>query len=162
MHSAPPIDSVAHLTFPVGDLARAEAFYVGLLGAEVVRRFDRDTLLRLHPERAAQIEADSSWQHLAVRLGDSPELHLFLSPGLERRKPQPHPHLALWVDHDHLDRFTARLLAAGVKIDGPRRLGGPGQASVYFTDPWGQLLELSTNGYDGETRDGPPDMATLA
>jgi catechol 2,3-dioxygenase-like lactoylglutathione lyase family enzyme len=159
--SASPIDSIAHLTFPVGDLQQAEAFYVGLLGGELLRRFDRETFMRMRPDRAAEVDADNSPLHLAVRLGDSPELHLFLRPGLQRRRPAPHPHLAWHVDHDDLDAFRARLLEAGVKLDGPRRLGGPGQASVYFIDPWGQLLELVTTNYRGPTLDGPPDMATF-
>jgi catechol 2,3-dioxygenase-like lactoylglutathione lyase family enzyme len=157
--SAPAIDSIVHLTFPVADLQQAEAFYVRLLGGELLRRFDRETFMRMRPDRAAEADADNSPLHIAVRLGDSPELHLFLRPGLARRPPQPHPHLAFNVDHDDLDPFRARLVEAGVKLDGPRRPGGPGQAWVYFTDPWGQLLELVTVNYRGSTLDGPPDMA---
>lgn len=150
-----------HLTFPVGDLAQAEAFYVGILGGEVVRRFDRTTFLRMRPDRAAEADADNSPLHIAVRLGDGPELHLFLQPGLSRQPPRPHPHLAFRVDHDQLDAFRAQLLAAGVALDGPRQLGGPGHASLYFTDPWGQLLELATTGYTGSVIPGPPDLQRL-
>ncbi|HTU57033.1 MAG TPA: VOC family protein, partial [Polyangiales bacterium] len=91
-----------------------------------------------------------------------PELHLFVTPGLVRQAPRPHPHFAFRVDHDHLDAYRARLLEAAVKLDGPRQLGGPGHASVYFTDPWGQLLELTTINYQGPVSFGPPDMAKLA
>jgi catechol 2,3-dioxygenase-like lactoylglutathione lyase family enzyme len=159
--TAPPIDHIDHLTFPVGDLQQAEAFYVGLLGGELVRRFDRPTFVHARPDRAAEADAHNSPLHIAVRLGDGPELHLFLSPGLVRRPPTAHPHLAFGIDHDHLDPFRARLLEAGVKLDGPRRLGGPGQASLYFTDPWGQLLELTTTNYRGYAVEGPPDLETF-
>lgn len=155
------IDGLDHITLPVGDLDQAETFYVGVLGAKLVRRFDRSTFLRARPERAAEADADNSPLHLAVQLGDGPQLHLFLTPGLARQAPRPHPHIAFRVDHDHLDGFRARLLAAGVKLDGPRQLGGPGQASLYFCDPWGQLLELTTVHYQGAVSFGPPDMMKL-
>lgn len=160
--SAPAIDNIAHVTLPVGDLAQAEAFYVDLLGAELIRRFDRETFLRCRPDRAAEADADNSPLHLAIKLGDSPELQLFLQRGHERKTPAPHPHIAMSVDHDQLDTFRTRLSLAGIPLDGPRRLGGPGQASLYFADPWGQLLELVTIGYEGSTLQGPPDAASLA
>jgi catechol 2,3-dioxygenase-like lactoylglutathione lyase family enzyme len=159
---APPIDGISHLTLPVGDLKRAEAFYVELLGGHIVRRMDRDAFLRERPERAAEADGDNSPLHLSVRFHDGPELDLFLQRNRQARVPQAHPHLAFNVDHDDLDRFCARLRAAGVPIDGPRRLGPPGQASVYFADPWGNSLELTTTGYRGPLEVGPPDMAALA
>lgn len=159
---APPIDGIAHLTLPVGDLARAESFYVELLGAQVIRRIDRDSFVRDRPERSAEADAPNSPLHLSIRFHDSPEIDLFLQRDGEPRVPQPHPHLALNVDHDDLDRFCARLSAAGVPTDGPRRLGPPGQASLYFADPWGNSLELTTSGYRGPVKEGPPDMAALA
>lgn len=155
------IEGVDHLTLPVADLDQAEAFYIGVLGARLVRRFDRASFLRARPDRAHEADADNSPLHLAVQLGDGPELHLFLTRGLTRQRPRPHPHLAFSVDHDHLDAFRARLLEAGVKLDGPRQLGGPGHASVYFTDPWGQLLELTTLNYRGPVSFGPPDLEKL-
>jgi hypothetical protein len=48
-----------------------------------------------------------------------------------------------------------------VPIDGPRRLGPPGHASVYFADPFGNTLELVTMGYAGSVSDGPPNVARL-
>jgi catechol 2,3-dioxygenase-like lactoylglutathione lyase family enzyme len=158
---APPIDGVAHVTLPVGDLAVAEAFYVSLLGASVVRRMDRECFLRVRPERAHEADADNSPLHVTIRAGDSPEIDLFLQRELARHAPRPHPHLAFRVDHDELDAFRARLAQARIPLDGPRRLGPPGHASVYFADPWGNTLELVTLGYQGPVREGPPDVAVL-
>jgi catechol 2,3-dioxygenase-like lactoylglutathione lyase family enzyme len=158
----PPIHDMDHLTFPVADLEQAEAFYVGILGGQLLRRVDRTTFLRMRPERAAEADADNSPLHIAVRIGDGPELHLFLQRTLKRQPPRPHPHLAFRVDHDELDVFRAQLVAAGVTLDGPRQLGGPGQASLYFTDPWGQLLELATTNYRGAVLYGPPDLKCFA
>ncbi len=159
--AAPPVDAIAHLTLPVGDIASAEAFYVGLLGAKLIRRFDRATFLERRPDRAAEADADNSPLHLAVAFGDSPEIHLFLQRGRSRPTPPPHPHLALTVDAEDLLRFQARLRAAGVPTDGPRRLGPPGHASVYFADPFGNSLELVTTGYEGAVQSGPPEMSAL-
>jgi hypothetical protein len=43
-------------------------------------------------------------------------------------------------------------------LDGPRRLGPPGHASVYFADPFGNLLELATMGYTSRVIEGLPDI----
>jgi catechol 2,3-dioxygenase-like lactoylglutathione lyase family enzyme len=161
MSNAPLIDRFAHLTFPVDDLEQAESFYVGTLGARLVRKVDRDAFLRLRPERAHEVDADNSPLHLAVTFHDTPELHLFLQRNRPKRAPQPHPHLALNVDSDELDVFIARLVASGIRLDGPRRLGPPGHASVYFADPFGNLLELVTMGYRGCVNEGPPDVSQL-
>jgi catechol 2,3-dioxygenase-like lactoylglutathione lyase family enzyme len=157
--AAPAFDSVAHVTIPVSDLTEAEAFYVDLLGAQLVERFDRETFLRYQPGRVA--EADNSPLHLVLKFGDSPEFHLFLQRSQVRRAPSPHPHIAVRVDADELDAFKLRLMEAGVPVDGPRRLGPPGHASLYFADPWGQLLELVTMGYDGDVKHGPPSASEL-
>jgi catechol 2,3-dioxygenase-like lactoylglutathione lyase family enzyme len=158
---APAIDGFGHVTLPVFDLETAERFYVDLLGARLLRKFDRDTFVRLRPDRASEADADNSPLHLAVRFHDTPELHLFLQRGRTRPTPPPHPHMALNVDADDLDAFTQRLKDAGVPVDGPRRLGPPGHASVYFSDPFGNTLELVTLAYRGAVTEGPPDVSKL-
>jgi len=151
-----------HITLPVADLQLAEAFYVDLLGARLVSRFDRETFLRLRPGRAAEADAANSPLHLTIKFGDGPDIQLFLQRDHMRERTAPHPHLAVRVDADELDSVVLRLLGAGVPCDGPRRLGGPGHASIYFADPWGQLLEFAASGYLGATQSGPPDVAKLA
>lgn len=146
---------------PVHDLEAAERFYVGLLGAALVRRFDRETFLRFRPDRATEVDADNSPLHVAVRFGDAPELHLFLQRDRPTPAPAPHPHLAMYVAPEQLDTFAERLRAAGVPVDGPRRLGPPGHASVYFADPFGNTLELVTMGYEGAVLEGAPDVSKL-
>lgn len=44
--------------------------------------------------------------------------------------------------------------------DGPRRFA-PGQASLYFFDPFGNHLEFTTMGFDGAVLFGPPAYAAL-
>lgn len=154
------ISGVAHLTLPVSDLELAERFYVDLLGLTLSRRFDRETFLRLRPDRETEADADQSPLHLELRCGGL-ELDLFLCRGHRRAPPRPHPHLAFEVDAADLPRFMDRLRAAGVPVDGPRHLGPPGHASIYFADPFGNLLELSTMGYPGELEVGPPAVHSL-
>jgi catechol 2,3-dioxygenase-like lactoylglutathione lyase family enzyme len=140
MNTAPALVGVNHLTLPVGDLGVAEHFYVELLGLELVRRVDA--------------------MHIALRCG-AVELHLFQESGHHRTKLEPHPHLAFEVDLDAFARFQARLAQHGVAYDGPRRLGPPGHASIYFPDPWGNLLELATFSHPGGIPIGPPDLRAL-
>lgn len=102
---------------------------------------------RVRPDRASEFDADNSPFHIAVRFGDAPELHLFLQRNRPTPVPAPHPHLAMYVAPETLDTFVERLRAASVPLDGPRRLGPPGHASVYFADPFGNTLELVTLGY---------------
>lgn len=160
-HPAPAIEGVSHLTLPIQDLAIAEAFYVSLLGATLLRRMDRETFVEARPERSGEADAANSPLHLALRMGDSPEIHLFLQRDRTAPSPPPHPHLALEVDADALPVFLARLQSAGVPTDGPRRLGPPGHASIYFADPFGNSLELACMGFEGPVAFGPPDMASL-
>lgn len=162
MSTRPPaLEGLHHITLPVQDLDAAERFYVGVLGASLLRKLDRDAFLRARPERAAEVDADNSPLHLELRVGEGPELHLFLQRGRSKPVPPPHPHLALRVDPDQLDPFIGRLRDARIPIDGPRRLGPPGQASVYFADPSGNTLELVTMGYRGAVSEGAPDVSTL-
>lgn len=158
----PALTAFSHLTLPVDDLAVAEAFYVGLLGARVGRRFDRDTFVRLRPERAPEADADNSPLHLSLVLDATLELQLFLQRNRPRRPLAPHPHVAFRVSPAELRRLQGRLAQQGVPTDGPRRLGPPGHASVYFADPSGNLLELETTGYEGAVTPGPPDLDRLA
>lgn len=166
MDTAPVIVGVAHQTLPVGDLELAEQFYVGTLGLTLVRRIDAEAFATYVPERIAELDGgDDTPLHLELRCG-ALELHLFLQTGYRRATLRPHPHLAFEVGADDLERFEARLRARGVPFDGPRRLGPPGHASIYFPDPFGNLLELSTSSYTpprgvGDIPIGPPDLRSL-
>lgn len=156
------IEGFHHITLPCSNLADAERFHVELLGLTLERRFDRETFLRHAPDRADEADADNSPLHLTLRVGRM-ELDVFLQR--DHKMPatlRAHPHFAFDVDHDQLDAFIVRLERAGVPIEGPRRLGPPGHASIYFVDPFGNLLELATTGYQGKVPIGPPDLVALA
>jgi catechol 2,3-dioxygenase-like lactoylglutathione lyase family enzyme len=153
---------IDHVTLPISDMDRAERFYVGVLGAELLERFDATTFLEHRPGREDELEGRNSPLHLSMSFGAGPRLDLFVQdygqPGLE----QAHPHVAFEVDGASLDVIKEHLLSAGVLVDGPRRLGPPGQASLYFLDPFGNKLEFMTNAYPGEAPVGAPDWQAIA
>jgi catechol 2,3-dioxygenase-like lactoylglutathione lyase family enzyme len=151
-----------HLTLPVHDLDVAERFYVEVLGATVLERFDAETFLKYRPDRAAELSNPrNSPLHLSVSLGGETRLDLFLQPWGQPELAQAHPHVAFEVAGQDLDLCAEVLKAAGVPVDGPRRLGPPGQASLYFVDPSGNHLEFMTMSYPRPVPVGPPDLAAL-
>lgn len=156
-----PLTAITHVTVPCADLRVAEEFYVGLLGARVVVRVDADKRRTLGwPD--AEIEAKAS-DHVGVRIGDSrPRLDLFDYPaGIP--VAAKHPHIGLAVAPPGFHGWRQRLLDHGVPVVGPRRLGPPGQASLYFNDPFGNHLEIHTDGIDtaGMPLGGPADDGEL-
>ncbi|WP_394849864.1 VOC family protein [Pendulispora brunnea] len=160
------VRGVDHLTLPVGDLALAERFYVDLLGATVIGRFDEAAAFReRRPERAGELKNEgNSPLHLSLRFGKGfgPRVDLFLQGDGQPAPERGHPHLALAVKGEDMDRARDVLAAADVPFDGPRRLGPPGQASLYFLDPFGNKLEFVTDAYAGEAPVGAPDLRKLA
>jgi catechol 2,3-dioxygenase-like lactoylglutathione lyase family enzyme len=151
---------VDHVTIPTADLRIAEEFYVGLLGARIVLRIDQAMLMRMGWS-VVEIERNHA-VHLSVTLGGGPRLDLFeykfgISP-----EPAMHPHIALTVAPGKLLAWKKRLTDRGVVVAGPTRAGPPGQASMYFNDPFGNHLELVTIGFvDEQIAIGMPDRSKL-
>lgn len=157
------VKAVDHITLPIRDLDVAQRFYVGVLGARLVERFDAETFLRYRPGREDELSGPNSPLHVSVQLGDGPHLDLFLQVDGQPAIARANPHLAFEVnDGAALDVAMDHLASWHVAFDGPRRLGPPGQASVYFFDPFGNKLELMTNDYPREIEIGAPDWVALA
>jgi catechol 2,3-dioxygenase-like lactoylglutathione lyase family enzyme len=152
------IGGIDHLTLPVHDLEEAERFYVGVLGAEVLMRVTREMLASLGrpPEEAARAV------HTSIRLGNGPQLDLFPQDYGWPQATQPHPHIAFRVKPEDMLALQKVLEDHGVPTDGPRRLGPPGHASVYFYDPSGNHLEITCMGFSTDIPVGAPDLAGLA
>jgi len=147
-----------HVTIPCHDLRVAEDFYIGLLGARLLMRID-EAFLR----RVGRIEdADKGAVHTSAVFSGGPRIDLFIQPDGQPPPAAGHPHLAFHVPPGEVLRWRRRLNDAGVPTFGPTQLGPPGQASLYFNDPFGNHLELVTLGFVGEIPIGPPDMSTLA
>lgn len=126
------IEGVLETALYADDLDKAEAFYGGVLGLELIRRGGN--------------------RHIFFRCGDS--VLLVFNPA-ETEKPienDPLPvpvhgargpgHICFKISRDDLDAFAAKLSAAGVAIE--HRLTWPNEAhSIYFRDPAGNSLEIA-------------------
>lgn len=152
------VHGLDHVTIPCRDLRVAEDFYIGLLGAHVLMRIDEAFLRKVGRFE----EAEKGAIHTSVVFSGGPRIDLFIQPDGQPPPTAGHPHLAFHVPPGEVLRWRSRLNDAGVPTFGPTQLGPPGQASLYFNDPFGNHLELVTLGFVDEIPIGAPDMNTLA
>lgn len=118
------IRGIHHATFLTGDLARARAFYEGMLG------------LRSSPNRPP-LGFDGVWYDVAPQQ----QLHLMLLPDPDAGSQRPahggrDRHVALAVDD--LAQLQARLDAAGIACTQSRS----GRRALFCRDPDGNALEF--------------------
>jgi catechol 2,3-dioxygenase-like lactoylglutathione lyase family enzyme len=154
----PRVRGLDHVTVPCHDLRAAEDFYIGLLGARVLIRIDEAFLRKVGRFE----DADQRAIHTSIVFSGGPRLDLFVQPDGQPPPEAGHPHLAFHVPPGELVRWRSRLNDAGIPTYGPTQLGPPGQASLYFNDPFGNHLELVTKGFVPAIPVGPPDMKALA
>jgi len=135
---APPGVTLGHVHLRVADLDRAIAFYREVLGLDLMQRF---------ASGAAFLSADGYHHHLGLNVWQS-------------RGGTPPPaghtglyHLALlYPDRPALARAVARVIAAGVELDGMADHGV--SEAVYLSDPDGNGIELY---HDRPREDWPVD-----
>lgn len=151
-----PLGRLDHITIPVHDLAVAQAFYCGILGAAYFMKVDDETFKRFG--RPAAPNGGDGAHHISVFMGGSTRVDLFLQSRGQGVQDLGHPHYAFEVAPRHLARWKRRLEEQGIPVDGPLQLGPPGQASLYFNDPFGNHLEIVTMGYTGEVDIRIPQM----
>jgi glyoxylase I family protein len=120
--------AIHHVAIICSDYARSKAFYVDVLGLEVVAEHYR-------AER-------QSWK-CDLRAG-AVQIELFSFPAAPPRPSYPEAqglrHLAFTVEK--LEPAIARLTAAGVQVEPIRLDPYTGQRFTFFADPDGQPLEL--------------------
>jgi catechol 2,3-dioxygenase-like lactoylglutathione lyase family enzyme len=155
----PRLRGVDHVTIAVTDLALARRFYCDLLGGTLMMTIDDAALARFG--RPPAPNGGEGSHHLSVYLGGATRVDLFLQHAGQPSPAIGHPHYAFLVPPAHLLAWCRRLQAGGVRVDGPLRLGPPGQASIYFNDPFGNHLELTCLGFTGAVEQRPPDMLAL-
>jgi catechol 2,3-dioxygenase-like lactoylglutathione lyase family enzyme len=110
---------VHHLAVVVADLARAEAFYVGVLGLPVVKRWE---------ERSIWVDLEGAF--LAIELA--------ASSGPKRIDTAPGFHcLALRIPQKDREIWRSRLAAAGHPVERESAF------TLYVRDPDGNLVGLS-------------------
>lgn len=115
---------VDHVGIEVGDLARAEQFYVGLLGFSVFMRLPDQLLLECGPQRVALFE------NRLRRPGGTEQL----------KDPRGKAHHAFLVSKDELWKSHQLFADKGVPFHDPIDWGD--HHCIYFLDPDGNLLEL--------------------
>jgi catechol 2,3-dioxygenase-like lactoylglutathione lyase family enzyme len=121
------LERLDHFGIEVADLARAERFYTGVLGLQVVNRFGDKVLL------------DCGGQNLAL-------FEVFRPPldAAARRSIIAHPlgrgHHAFKVKASDFAVARERLAGAGVESAAPIDWGD--HDCIYFLDPDGNLLEM--------------------
>ncbi len=153
------LGALEHVTIPVTDLAGARHFYCEVLGAAHLMTVDDETFRRFG--RPPAENNGEGAHHVSVLVGGSTRLDLFLQGSGQPKAAAGHPHFAFAVRPGQLMRWRARLDAAGIPSDGPLQLGPPGQASLYFNDPFGNHLEIVCLGFARPVPIRPPDMARL-
>lgn len=128
------IVAVIETALYVDNLDQAERFYTDTLGLGVIGR--------------------ETGRHVFFRVGPATVLLLFnAAETIKGLRLTPHGavgpgHCALGIPADSLDRWRARLTAAGVAIEHEEQWPRGGH-SLYFRDPSGNSVELITPGIWG-------------
>jgi catechol 2,3-dioxygenase-like lactoylglutathione lyase family enzyme len=121
------LERLDHFGIEVRELVRAESFYTGVLGLNVVGRFGDQVLL------------DCGGQNLALFEVPRPALD-----DAARQSIISHPlgrgHHAFKVSRDDFNGARERLAKAGVESAAPIDWGD--HDCIYFLDPDGNLLEM--------------------
>jgi len=152
----PRIGRLEHVTIPVRDLAEARRFYCDLLGAAFLMQVDDATFRRFG--RPPAENGGQGAHHVSVYFSGTTRIDLFLQ---ERGQPDAttgHPHYAFEVPPGQMMTWRRMLDRNKIPSDGPIQLGPPGQASLYFDDPFGNHLELTCMGFALPIPTRPPDM----
>ena len=156
----PGIGALDHITIPVRDLAIAREFYCDVLGAAYAMTVDDETFRRFGRPPAAN--GGEGAHHVSVYFGGLTRIDLFLQSSGQPAAASGHPHFAFRVAPRHMLKWKSHLQSHGVPTDGPLQLGPPGQASLYFNDPFGNHLELECMGFSKVIPVRPPVMSNLA
>jgi catechol 2,3-dioxygenase-like lactoylglutathione lyase family enzyme len=133
----PRLRQLDHVSLPVADLEDACRFYCDLLGAAYLMSLDARP--GLSPGHGVY--------HVSLFLGGRTRIDLFEQPPVDDEPWRPRPHLAFRVPPGDLMAWKRRLEEAGVPCEGPVQFGLPGQASLHFSDPSGNLLEIVCHGF---------------
>jgi catechol 2,3-dioxygenase-like lactoylglutathione lyase family enzyme len=131
----PPVRGVLETAVYVDDLARAHAFYGGVLGLERVLDTPRMLTYAVAPAQVL----------LVFRRGmtrEDSETSGGMVPGHHSEGPA---HFAFAIDAADYDAWKAHLRIAGVAILSEVTWSKGGK-SLYFDDPDGNVLELATPG----------------
>ncbi|MFG1359398.1 VOC family protein [Xanthobacter pseudotagetidis] len=133
-HAAPPLGGVLETGLYVDDLARAAAFYEGVMGLVPMLADERFIAYPVGATVLLLFKRGSTHETIAMPFGTIPP-----HDGAGRL------HFAFAAAAADIDRWRAHLAAHGVAIEGEARWP-KGGTSLYFRDPDGNLAEIATPG----------------
>jgi len=131
----PRLNGILETAIHTEDMARSRAFYVDVLGLELMYKDDRLSAY-------AVAERDVL---LVFRKGETAQTVTLPSGTIPGHGGDGALHVAFAVGEDELSRWEAHLASRGLTIEG-RNSWSRGGRSIYFRDPDGHLLELATPG----------------
>jgi catechol 2,3-dioxygenase-like lactoylglutathione lyase family enzyme len=146
----PGLRGVDHIGITVPDIEQATAFFVDVLGCELL--YEREPPGDDSPRDRLGVPAGSRIRAVSfLRCGNGANIELFEFYSPDQREDFPRPsdvgiqHLAIYVDD--LDAAAEHLRRHGVKLmSGPNPLPGPeageGNRFIYARTPWGLTVEL--------------------
>jgi len=131
----PKLDGILETSIHTEDMARARAFYEGVLGLEPIYS---DNRLSAYAVAGRDVL-------LVFRKGATGQTVTLPSGTIPGHGGDGALHVAFAIARDELDRWERHLASHGVSIEG-RNDWDRGGRSIYFRDPDGHLLELATPG----------------
>ena len=131
----PKLDGILETALYTDDMARARAFYEGVLGLAPIFSDNRLTAYGVAGRDVLLIFRRGSATQTVTMPGGT-------IPGHDGAGPL---HVAFRIGKDELERWEQHLAARGVAIEGATAWSRGGK-SIYFRDPDGHLLELATPG----------------
>ena len=131
----PRLDGILETALYTDDMARARAFYEGVLQLEPIFQDNRLTAYAVAGRDVLLIFRRGSATQTATIPGGT-------IPGHDGAGPL---HVAFAIGKDELAHWERHLAARGVAIEGETNWSRGGR-SIYFRDPDGHLLELATPG----------------
>ncbi|MDQ3115509.1 MAG: VOC family protein [Verrucomicrobiota bacterium] len=123
-----PLGQLSEAALYTGDLAAAERFYQGVLGLEVVSRFE---------DRGMSFRCGAT-----VLLLFNPARTRVADAGVPTHGATGEGHIAFVIDDSELETWRERLQEAGVAIESEVEWPEGGR-SLYFRDPAGNSVELA-------------------
>jgi len=131
----PKLNGILETVIHTEDMARARAFYEGVLGLAPIYSDDR----------LSAYAVDGRDVLLVFRKGATTRTVTLPSGTIPGHGADGALHVAFAIAKDELDRWEAHLASHGIAIEG-RNVWERGGHSIYFRDPDGHLLELATQG----------------
>ena len=132
----PKLDGILETCIHTDDMARAKAFYEGVLELQPIYS---DTRLTAYSVAAHDVL-------LVFRKGATGDTTIMPGGGvIPGHGGSGALHVAFAIGKDELPQWEERLAAHGVTIEGTHTWARGGR-SIYFRDPDGHLLELATPG----------------